>query len=141
MREYVVVSDSTADLPIEIVKELTVPIIPFSYSVEEEVYNYYLDERDGDIGTFYERLRKGAMPVTSQINPAMYQDFFASIVKEGKDVLYISFSSGLSGSYQSSLLGADMVMDKYLDAKIVCIDSRSAAVGEGAFLYEIVRKI
>lgn len=45
MREYVVVSDSTADLPIEIVKELTVPIIPFSYSVEEEVYNYYLDER------------------------------------------------------------------------------------------------
>ena len=95
MREYVVVSDSTADLPIEIVKELTVPIIPFSYSVEEEVYNYYLDERDGDIGTFYERLRKGAMPVTSQINPAMYQDFFASIVKEGKDVLYISFSSGL----------------------------------------------
>ena len=140
MREYVVVSDSTADLPIEIVKELTVPIIPFSYSVEEEVYNYYLDERDGDIGTFYERLRKGAMPVTSQINPAMYQDFFASIVKEGKDVLYISFSSGLSGSYQSSLLGADMVMDKYPDAKIVCIDSRSAAVGEGAFLYEIARK-
>lgn len=140
MREYVVVSDSTADLPIEIVKELTVPIIPFSYSVEEEVYNYYLDERDGDIRTFYERLRKGAMPVTSQINPAMYQDFFASIVKEGKDVLYISFSSGLSGSYQSSLLGADMVMDKYPDAKIVCIDSRSAAVGEGAFLYEIVRK-
>ena len=131
MREYVVVSDSTADLPIEIVKELTVPIIPFSYSVEEEVYNYYLDERDGDIGTFYERLRKGAMPVTSQINPAMYQDFFASIVKEGKDVLYISFSSGLSGSYQSSLLGADMVMDKYPDAKIVCIDSRSAAVGKG----------
>lgn len=57
-------------------------------------------------------------------------------MKEGKDVLYISFSSGLSGSYQSSMLGADMVLDKYPEAKIVCVDSRSAAVGQGAFLYE-----
>ena len=140
MRDYIVISDSTADLPIAVVKELEVPIVPFSYSIEEQVYEYYLDERDGDIGSFYERLRKGAMPVTSQINPAMYQDFFEPYVKEGKDVLYISFSSGLSGSYQSSMLGADMVLDKYPEAKIVCVDSRSAAVGQGAFLYEIVRK-
>ena len=74
MRDYVVISDSTADLPIAVVKELEVPIVPFSYSIEEQVYEYYLDERDGDIGSFYERLRKGAMPVTSQINPAMYQE-------------------------------------------------------------------
>lgn len=140
MRDYIVISDSTADLPIAVVKELEVPIVPFSYSIEEQVYEYYLDERDGDIGSFYERLRKGAMPVTSQINPVMYQDFFEPYVKEGKDILYISFSSGLSGSYQSSMLGADMVLDKYPEAKIVCVDSRSAAVGQGAFLYEIVRK-
>lgn len=140
MRDYIVISDSTADLPISVVKELEVPIVPFSYSIEEQVYEYYLDERDGDIGNFYERLRKGAMPVTSQINPVMYQDFFEPYVKEGKDILYISFSSGLSGSYQSSMLGADMVLDKYPEAKIVCVDSRSAAVGQGAFLYEIVRK-
>ena len=140
MREYIVISDSTADLPISVVKELEVPIVPFSYSIEEQVYEYYLDERDGDIANFYERLRKGAMPVTSQINPVMYQDFFEPYVKEGKDILYISFSSGLSGSYQSSVLGADMVLDKYPEAKIVCVDSRSAAVGQGAFLYEIVRK-
>jgi fatty acid-binding protein DegV len=81
MRDYIVISDSTADLPISVVKELEVPIVPFSYSIEEQVYEYYLDERDGDIGNFYERLRKGAMPVTSQINPVMYQDFFEPYVK------------------------------------------------------------
>lgn len=140
MRDYIVISDSTADLPIEVVRELSVPIVPFSYSIEDEVYEYYLDERDGNISAFYERLRKGAMPVTSQINPVMYQDFFEPYVKEGKDILYISFSSGLSGSYQSSVLGADMVLDKYPEARIVCVDSRSAAVGQGAFLYEIARK-
>lgn len=140
MRDYIVVSDSTADLPIEIVKELNVPIVPFTYSIEEEVFSYYLDERDGDIGAFYERLRKGAMPVTSQINPVMYQEFFEPYVKAGKDILYISFSSGLSGSYQSSVLGAGMVLDNYPEARVVCVDSRSAAVGQGAFLYEIVRK-
>ena len=80
MRDYIVISDSTADLPISVVKELEVPIVPFSYSIEEQVYEYYLDERDGDIGNFYERLRKGAMPVTSQINPVMYQDFFEPYV-------------------------------------------------------------
>lgn len=140
MRDYIIISDSTADLPIAQIKELEVPIIPFSYSIEDVVYEYYLDERDGDIGSFYERLRKGAMPVTSQINPMMYQEFFSTYAKEGKDVLYISFSSGLSGSYQSSVLGATMTMEKYPDAKVVCVDSRSAAIGQGAFLYEIVRK-
>ena len=140
MREYMVVSDSTADLPVDIVRELQVPIIPFSYSIDETVYEYYLDERDGDISDFYEKLRKGAMPVTSQVNPVRYQEIFTKYVEEGQDILYVCFSSGLSGSYQSSRIGADMVMEKYPDARIVCVDSRSAAVGEGAFLYEIMQK-
>lgn len=140
MRDYIVVSDSTADLPVEVVKELDVPIIPFSYSIEETVYEYYLDERDGDIGAFYERLRKGAMPVTSQVNPVRYQEIFTKYVEQGHDILYVCFSSGLSGSYQSSRLAADMVMEKYPEARVICVDSRSAAVGEGVFLYEIVQK-
>ena len=89
MREYMVVSDSTADLPVDIVRELQVPIIPFSYSIDETVYEYYLDERDGDISDFYEKLRKGAMPVTSQVNPVRYQEIFTKYVEEGQDILYV----------------------------------------------------
>lgn len=135
MRDYVLVSDSTADLPIDVVKSLGVEIVPFSYSVNDEVFNYYLDERDGDIKKFYDKLRKGAMPVTSQVNPATYKDFFEKIIKEGKDILYLCFSSGLSGSYQTSLLAVDMLKDKYPDANIVSIDSLSACVGQGIFVY------
>ena len=134
MREYVLVSDSTCDLPIEVVKELDIKILPFSYSINEEVFYYYLDERDGDIADFYNRLRNGDMPITAQVNVASYTDLFEEIVKEGKDVLYLAFSSGLSGSYQTSQLAIDMVNP---EAKIISIDSLSASVGEGVFLYQV----
>ena len=136
MRDYVLVSDSTGDLPIDVIKELGVQILPFSYSINDEVFYYYLDERDGDIGEFYKRLKAGDMPVTSQVNPMTYRDLFEEIIKEGKDVLYLAFSSGLSGSYQTSKLAIDMLKDDYPDAKIISVDSLSASVGQGVFLYQ-----
>lgn len=80
------------------------------------------------------------MPVTSQINPAMYQDFFEPYVKEGKDVLYISFSSGLSGSYQSSMLARIWCWTNTRKQRSYVWIPGQPAVGQGAFLYEIVRK-
>ena len=139
MREYVLISDSTCDLPVEVIKELDIKILPFSYSINEEVFNYYLDERDGDIKEFYDRLRNGDMPITSQVNIQVYADLFEEIVKDGKDVLYLAFSSGLSGSYQTSLLAIDMVQEDYPDARIISIDSLCASVGEGAFLYQVAK--
>lgn len=135
MRDYVLVCDSTADIPIDVVKELGVKIIPFSYSIADEPFNYYLDERDGDIKDFYDKLRDGAMPVTSQVNPNLYKEYFREVLEEGKDILYMCFTSGLSGSYQSAILGADMALEKYPDARIEVVDTLSASVGEGVFLY------
>lgn len=135
MKDYVLVSDSTADLTPSIVKELGVEIVPFTYSINDELYHYYLDERDGDISDFYSKLKRGAMPVTSQANPAVYKDFFEEKIKQGKDIVYLCFSSGLSGSYQTSVLAIDMLKEKYPDANIVSIDSLCASVGEGILLY------
>lgn len=135
MKDYVLISDSTADLPVDVVKDLGVVIIPFSYTINDEVFQYYLDERDGDIKSFYDKLRRGAMPATSQINPNVYRDVFEKYVKEGKDILYLCFSSGLSGSCQTSVLAAEMLKEKYPEARIEIVDSLSASIGEGVFLY------
>ena len=96
MREYVLVSDSTCDLPIDVIKDLGIKILPFSYSINDEVFEYYLDERDGEISAFYDRLRAGDMPITAQVNIQAYTDLFEGFIKEGKDILYLAFSSGLS---------------------------------------------
>lgn len=140
MRDYVLVSDSTADMDTEVVKKLDVKIIPFSYSINDEVYHYYLDERDGDISEFYAGMKKGMMPVTSQVNPITYKEYFEEIAAQGKDILYICFTSGLSGSYQTSLLGADMVKEKYPDVNIVVIDSLCASIGQGFLMYLAAKK-
>ncbi|MBO5389671.1 MAG: DegV family protein [Lachnospiraceae bacterium] len=136
MREYVLVSDSTCDLPIDVIKDLGIKILPFSYSINDEVFEYYLDERDGEISAFYDRLRAGDMPITAQVNIQAYADLYEGFIKEGKDILYLAFSSGLSGSYQTSRLAIDMVKEDYPDAKIISVDSLSASIGEGIFLYE-----
>ena len=86
MKSFEIFTDSSCDLPKDIIKELDIKVIPFSYSINDEPYHYYLDERDGDIKDFYDKLRDGAMPATSQVNPNMYKEFFEEIVKEGKDV-------------------------------------------------------
>ncbi len=140
MKEYVLVGDSTEDLNTEVLKTLDVKIIPFSYSVNDEVFPFYMDERDGDIKEFYDKLRKGAMPVTSQINPDSYKKFFEEIAKDGKDILYLCFTSGLSGSYQSAMLAADMVTEKYPDSRIEVVDSLVASVGGGILLYHAAKK-
>ena len=134
MRDYILMSDSTTDLPVDVVRKMGVKIIPFSYSVNDITREHYLDERD-DVKAFYNDLREGSMPVTSQVNPTQYKEYFEKTVKEGKDIIYICFSSGLSGSYQSAILGKDMLVEEYPDAHIEIIDSLCASVGEGILLY------
>lgn len=140
MNEYVLISDSTADLPVEVISKFNIDIVPFSYSIEDVVTEYTLTEGEEVVAEFYNKLRHGAMPVTSQINPYIYKDFFEKYIKEGKDILYLCFSSGLSGSYQTAGVAAGMLKEKYPDARISIIDSRCASVGQGVLLYLAMQK-
>ena len=95
MREFTITSDSTTDLPVEYLREHGVPFASLSYVLDGKTYQ---DNQGLTSKEFYDKVRAGAMPTASQINVAEAKALFEPLVREGKDVLHIGFSSGLSGS-------------------------------------------
>lgn len=140
MNDYVIVTDATCDLPAALVEQIGVEIIPMEFSMSGKVYKHYPDAREMDFHTFFERTKKGEVSVTSQINGVTYEKYFGPILKAGKDILYIGFSSGLSGTYQASRIAADELMEQYEKRRIVCVDSKAASVGEGMLVYAAAQK-
>lgn len=133
MNEFVIVSDSTVDLPKEYLQAKQVPIISLSYIMDGVTY----EEMDGlSHKEFFEKLRTGSLPTTSQINPEQAREALEPLGKEGKDILYIGFSSGLSGSYNSVRMAAEDLKEEYPDINIITIDSLCACMGEGLLLYK-----
>ena len=133
MREFVITADSTVDLPKQFLEEKQVPVVSLSYIIDGATY------KDGEGLTskeFYDKIREGAMPTTSQVNPEQARDLFEPILKEGKDILHIAFTSGLSGTYNSCRIAAEELSEEYPDRKIVVVDSLCAASGEGLLLYK-----
>lgn len=135
MRDYVIVTDGTADLTQEMIEELGIISIPMNFEVEGKAYVHYPDARELSSHEFYEKLRQGGKSVTSLINTDTFLKVFEPLVKEGKDILYIAFSSALSGTYNSSLIAKEELEEKYGQAKILCFDSKCASVGEGLCVY------
>ncbi len=138
-RGYVLATDSTTDLDVNYYKEHNIPFIGFHYVIDDEEYIQY-DEKALDIKTFYDMVRNGSMPKTSQVAYEDVFNLFESIAKEGKDVFYLCFSGALSGSYQTCLLVAKDVMEKYPECTVKVIDSVSACGGQGLLLHYLVKR-
>lgn len=135
MREFVITADSTVDLPKSYLEEKGIVITSLSYIIDGETYK---DMEGLSHKELFARIRAGAMPTTSQVNPDEAKEVFEAIVKEGKDILHIGFSSGLSGSYNSARIAAEELQEEYPDAKIIVIDSLCASMGQGLLLYKAV---
>lgn len=131
-RDYVIVTDSTCDLPVEVVAETGVIIMKMSFEIDGKS----MLDGDMDYHDFYEKMRAGAATKTSQLTPATCESIFEKIIKSGRDVLCISFSSGLSGSFNSACIAKDNLAEKYSDAKIICIDSLCASTGQGLLVFK-----
>lgn len=140
MHDYVILTDSNADLTPELVKELGVGVFPMEFTVEEQTYFNYPDERDLSSKTFYKMLRDGKNFKTVQGNSTRFCEFFEPYLKEGKDIVYIAFSSGLSGTYHSSTMAKKELLEKYPDRQIFISDSLAASMGEGLLVYHAVRQ-
>ena len=132
---YVIVSGATGDMPQSIIEEYDIHVIPMTVRVGEQDYLYHPDEKELTCKDFYEKLSSGAESVTTQITPIVFRDVFEKYCKEGKDVLYIAFSSGLSGTVNSARLVAQELSEEYPERKVVCIDSLCASIGEGYLVY------
>lgn len=135
MKEFIITADSTVDMPKEYLEEKNIPILPLSYIIDGETY---ADGTGLSHKEFFDRIRNGAMPTTSQVNPDQAREKFEAIVKEGKEILHLAFSSGLSGSYNSARIAAEELKEEYEDAKIVVIDTLCASMGQGLLLYKAV---
>ena len=133
---FKLVTDSTADLPVEYLEANHVSCINLSYIIDGITYG---QGRELTPQAFFHMMRKGKMPTTSQINPEEAKIFFESLVETNKEILYIAFSSGLSGSYNSVRLAAQDVMEEHPDCRIEVVDSLCASMGEGLLVYKIVQ--
>jgi len=135
MENYVLFTDATADLPGELFEQMNIQVVPMDFEINGTVYTHYPDGRELSSSDFFRRLQTGEMATTSQINVTRYYDYFTPYLKEGKDILYLSFSSGLSGTYQASVLAANELMEEYPERKIVSVDTLCACGGEGLLVY------
>lgn len=140
MRDYVIITDVTCDLPPDVLEKLDIRVIPMDFIMGGEVYRHYPDAREMSFEQFYQRMAGGEMPTTSMINPEVYTRYFDAILGAGKDVLYIGFSSGLSGTYQSSQIIIQDMREKYPEGKILSVDSVAASVGEGLLVWLAAQK-
>lgn len=135
MSEYVLITDSSADLSQEMVQELGVTVLPLSFTIQGKTYRNYPDNREMDLSLFYDMLRAGELATTSAVNVAEYTQAVEPILQEGKDVLILAFSSGLSSTYQASVLAAGELREKYPDRKIYTVDTLCASLGQGLLVY------
>lgn len=137
---YRLVSDATLDLPLDLVEKYNILVVPMAFTLDGEEILHYPDERNMSIEAFYEALKEGKTSVTSQINPTTYVELFTPVLEAGEDILYVAFTSGLSGTYQSAMLAKDMLEDDYPDRTIYVIDSLCASAGLGYFMNLVGQK-
>ena len=135
MRDYVILTDSCCDLTAEMAAELGVEVLPLSLQMGGSVYYNYLDGRDISFQDFYARIRSGELAITSAVNVGEVEEAMRAILKTGKDILSISFSSALSTTFQSTVIAAEELKSEFPEAKILTVDSLCASLGQGLFVY------
>lgn len=140
MAEFVIVTDSTTDLPQDIVDKYKLEVLPLKYNLNGKEYLNLLDHSELPAKSFYDEVLKGAQPTTSQINPEDYISRLTPILKAGKDILILAFSSALSGTYNSARIAAEQLKETFKDRKILLIDTKSASLGEGLLVYHAAKE-
>ena len=140
MSDFVILTDSSADLSENMAQQLDVRVLPLSFLLDERAYHNYPDNREMDPHVFYERLRKGDVATTNAVNVAQYAEELESLLQAGRDVLILAFSSGLSTTYNSSLIAVEDLREKYPERKLYTVDTLCASLGQGLLVWYAARE-
>ncbi len=140
MSEYVLFTDSNTDLPADLVQQLDLSVIPMLFEMDGKSYYNYPDNHEMDPKEFYAALRGGKVCTTSQVSPSRFDEIFSPVLESGRDILYLCFSSGLSGTYNTSRLAVEELREKFPDRKIRTVDTLAASMGQGLLVYLAAKK-
>lgn len=130
MSEYILTCCSTADMPKEYFEKRGIPFVCFHFNIDGKEYPDDLGQTMS-FDEFYSKINSGALPTTSQVSVGQFISFFEPFLADGKDILHISLSSGLSGSFNSALSAREELIQKYPNRKIFLVDSLGASSGYG----------
>lgn len=138
MSNYVIFTDSACDIKPEMLREWGVCYRPLTFYFNDDNKEYSND--DMPVNEFYEKMRQGGVAKTSAVNVDAFSEAFEELLSEGKDILYIGFSGGLSTTCNSGRIAADELREKYPDRKIMVVDTLCASAGQGLLLRLVVDK-
>ena len=141
MKTYQIVTDATSDLPLELVGKLDVHVIPMHCAIDGDDYLITADNRNLSSHDFYDMLRAGRVSSTTQVNGETFKAEVRPFLKDGLDVLYICFSSGLSSTYASIRIAIEDLAEEFPERKLRIVDSLSATGGEGLLVYHAVKRM
>ena len=131
MNDFVIVTDSSCDLPNDLVQKLELHVVPLAFIMGDKTYWNYPDNREMSPEDFYGRQKQGQMATTNAVNVGQATDVLEPILKQGKDLLVLAFSSGLSTTCNSFQIAATELGAQYPDRKVFVVDTLCASLGQG----------
>ena len=140
MRDFIIMTDSSCDLPAELADELELAVVPLHVMVKEKAFLNYLDWREIPCRNFFDLLRAGNRGQTSAPNLEQFTSAMEAILQAGKDILYLGFSSALSGTYHAGTVAAEELREKYPEATILTVDTLCASLGQGMLVFLAVKE-
>jgi len=135
MGDFIITTDSSADLTPALLREIGVEAFPLSFTIKDKTYHNYSDDREMASKDFFALLRAGDRATTSALNVGDLTHGLEPLLQSGKDILVLSFSSGLSATYQSWELAAVELRERFPARKILVVDTLSASLGQGLLVY------
>ena len=135
MRYYTIVTDSSCDLPAPLLEKMGIRVVPLAVNLDGKTYFNYPDGRAIGFEEYYAQLRSGKQATTSAVNMSMFRTVMEAELIAGHDVLYLGFSSGLSGTFNAGAMAARELQEEYPEFELIAVDTLCACMGQGLLVY------